>query len=159
MNRSHNKIQRKHSEIILLSECLWMSQPFMTGCDESGWHRVLGEPAELTVLSHRSLLAQSGFVFHYSEIECFHAYWSDPLIETFALFYDSEVVCILLKISHPILYFCYTYFISSWNQAANLTGKWLLIFMTVRLISVSHRHWDAAVGLVHQNFNFMLIDN
>jgi len=74
-----------------------MSQPFVTGCDESGWDHVLGGPTELTVrLLHRSLSAQSGFVFHYSETECFHAYWNDPLIPTFALFYDSKVACISL---------------------------------------------------------------
>ena len=52
---------------------------------------MLGGSAELTVLLHRSLSAQSGFVFHYSEIECFHASWSDlygviPLLQHFVYF-------------------------------------------------------------------------
>ena len=67
-----------------------------------------------------------------------------------------KVVHILLKINlHDfcpfwVWYFCYWYSVIYWNQMGIVCWKWIVIFVMVISVPVSHEHWDATVLMILQ---------
>lgn len=67
-----------------------------------------------------------------------------------------KVVHILLKINFHdfcpfwVWYFCYWYPVIYWNQIGIVCWKWIVIFVMVISVPVSHEHWDATVLMILQ---------